>query len=409
MSTFSEYINKKLLICNKYIQNYGNTTVNTYINHKYERIIAIGDIHGDIDLMLTTLLMSKVIIKMNTPSNNSIELNNKGNIEYYIWTGGQTAVVQVGDQVDRCRLNNIDCKKQNASYLDEASDIEILLFYTNLHEKAKIYGGAVYSLLGNHELMNSFGDIRYVSYKNLEQVQIEGDLEKGRIEIFKRGGILSKFLACTRSSILIVNDYLFVHGGVLGTFVNINENRYAIFEIINDVIKHWLIYKGNELSSILKNRYENNNLYKKIFNKDNNIDDDKIFNNRTISKFITSTDSPFYTRKLGNIEPNLNISDSSCKDVEILVKHFNLKGIIVGHTPQLNNNVGINGTCNNNLYRVDIASSKAFYFSLNRKIVSPQVLEINNNYRNKEVKVIGDFNMTGGNYDEIKILTLVKF
>ena len=372
---FSKYIQKKLSLCKKYSKLYNNNPVITCIDNIKSRIIAIGDIHGDIDLMLNTLLISKVINKTDKCFN-TIKLNNKGVKEYYEWIGGTTIVVQVGDQIDRCRPTDTNnCKDIYTTFQDEASDIEILLFFTNLNELAKKYGGAVYSLLGNHELMNSFGDIRYVSYKNLKQVAIkEQSLENGRIQIFKRGDILSNFLACTRTSILIINNYLFVHGGILGSIIsNIDtNNKCEIFEIINEVIKKWLMYDDLNLNSYLNCKYYNNNIYKKIFNQTD------------INQFIFSIDSPFYTRKLGNIKPDLNKNDLLCKEVNFLIDTLQLKGIIVGHTPQLVK--GINGTCDNQLYRVDIASSKAFYYILNNKIfhqdlvignkIKIQVLEI---------------------------------
>lgn len=371
---FSEYINKQLAKCQEYIDLYNDESVITYVAKPDSRIVAIGDIHGEIDLMLKTLMIGKIIKKTNK-SDNSIKLNNKGIEEYYEWIGKKTIVVQVGDQIDRCRPTLFsDCKSKDTTYQDEASDIEILLFFTNLHNLAKRYGGAVYSLLGNHELMNSFGDIRYVSYENLKEVQIsENNFEEGRIQIFKRGDILSKFLACTRSSILIVNGYLFVHGGVLGSFIsklNNGDNKYAIFKIINDVIKKWLTNNDTDLNVILNNKYSTNKIYRNFFKSNN------------INSFIVSIDSPFYTRRLGNIKPKIEITDPKCNEVKHLIQHFELNGIIVGHTPQIP--YGINGTCSDKLYRIDIASSKAFYYILTENLLEPRVLEITN----KETKVI---------------------
>ena len=415
MKTFSKYIINKLLECRKHINKNINNNLISDIKHEDSEIIAIGDIHGDIELMIKTLLLGKVIIEINYKSENSIKLNNKGTIKYYEWIGGNKIVVQVGDQIDRCRPTDYkfsNCKNDNVNvtYDDEASDIEILLFFTNLHELAIKHKGAVYSLLGNHELMNIVGDIRYVSYENLKQLQfvekdedkdeddkkneiyLIGDISditnenfnlfnkvdenkeinkeikdvidinnrinnennttnyiKSRKNIFRREGILAKFLACTRYSILIVNDYLFVHGGVLGSFIK-NYNNKKDFQILNNNIKHFIMFKKNQKSQI----------------------------EIQIQKFIFQTDSPFYTRKLGNIKINEKFDDPSCYDVKELINHYKLKGIIVGHTPQLE---GINGTCikngKNTLFRVDVASSKAFKNIIQKQLLPAQVLKIN--------------------------------
>ena len=48
----------------------------------------------------------------------------------------------------------MDCKYEKATDGDEANDVKIIKFFTNLNKKAIKSGGAVYSLLGNHEIMN---------------------------------------------------------------------------------------------------------------------------------------------------------------------------------------------------------------------------------------------------------------
>ena len=427
MKTFSEYIISKLLECHNYTKKYINQPIKTIITNEKCDIIAIGDIHGDIQLMLDTLTIGGVIKKTNVQNNNAIPIirsvqkydkkNNPLNykwIEYYEWIGKNTIVVQVGDQIDRCRPQiNKNCDQLNVTYDDEESDIEILLFFTNLHEKAHAVndGSAVYSLLGNHELMNIIGDVRYVSYKNLEQLKLKNkeinkleyedknqekeineevsnvmtnedrnnndnnnnnDINneedekninntnnyiKRRKNIFRRGGILAKFLASTRYSILIVNDYLFVHGGVLGSYIGSYIKKYnniyrEHFQHLNEKIKNYIINKEVKQEQELE-----------MYN------------------FIFGTDSPFYTRKLGNIKINQYINGKYCKDVKNIIKYYSLKAIIVGHTPQ---NISINGTCfndedeKNKLFRIDVASSKAFkswpIFNL-----QAQVLKISNN------------------------------
>ena len=54
-------------------------------NENDKNIYMIGDIHGDWDMTMKVLRVAKLI-------------DNNGS-----WIGGETVVVQVGDQVDRCR------------------------------------------------------------------------------------------------------------------------------------------------------------------------------------------------------------------------------------------------------------------------------------------------------------------
>ena len=67
------------------------------------RIIVIGDIHGDWKMTLDTLKLAKVI-------------NNKNK-----WIGGDTVVVQLGDQIDRCRPDDWEknCIKDYDDVIDD--------------------------------------------------------------------------------------------------------------------------------------------------------------------------------------------------------------------------------------------------------------------------------------------------
>ena len=85
------------------------------------------------------------------------------------WIGGDTVIVQVGDQIDSCRYDGLNTCNDPTNYeFDEPHDINILYFMTALHKKAAAKGGAVYSLMGNHELMNVRGDLSYVSHSNIQ-------------------------------------------------------------------------------------------------------------------------------------------------------------------------------------------------------------------------------------------------
>lgn len=93
-----------------------------------ERIVAVGDVHGDYEQFVTVLRQAGVI-------------DGKGH-----WTGGRTHLVQTGDVLDRGP--------------DSRKVMELLMALTPQAEKA---GGRVHALVGNHEAMNVLGDLRYVS------------------------------------------------------------------------------------------------------------------------------------------------------------------------------------------------------------------------------------------------------
>jgi hypothetical protein len=288
------------------------------------RIIVIGDIHGDFEKTKELLKVGKVI-------------DNSGN-----WIGGDTIVVQLGDQVDSCRYDGINsCSDPKTTKNDKAHDITILKYMTSLHKKAQRYGGAVYSLLGNHELMNVEGDMTYVSYKNLMQY---GTVE-ARVEKFKPGNELAEFLACTRKMVLIIGSNLFVHAG-----------------IVPEMVKKYNIDDMNKLLSLyLLDEIKQPRMFKELF--------------------MSSKYSPLWNRVFGDI----NNSTYSCEQVmKPLEEVYKVGRIYVGHTPQIEK--GINSTCNDRIWLADIGVSKSFdnfdnNFIINKKRSKSreaQVLEILN-------------------------------
>gem|GEM_PF-178661 len=92
-----------------------------------ERIVAIGDLHGDYENYLEVLRIAGLIDKRGK------------------WSAGKTHLVQTGDIPDR----GPDSKK-------------IIEHISKLARRAKKKGGRVHSLIGNHEAMNMYGDLRYV-------------------------------------------------------------------------------------------------------------------------------------------------------------------------------------------------------------------------------------------------------
>ena len=336
-----------------------------HILPKVERIVTFGDIHGDFELAVDLLITAKVI-------------DNDHN-----WIGGKTVVVQVGDQVDRCRPKRKgDCKDKN--YLgdnDENSDIKILEFFHNLNKKAKAKGGMVICLLGNHEINNVFGSMSYVSYKGIVGFKDEinpktgntiaqdkgfvgTDYEIGlqvRKYLFERGRKYAQFLGCARQSIVIIGSYLFVHASVVEELAE-NFPNYNGIKKINVLIREWLLNLRRS-----KDVIPGTNL-----------------NMRDL--LLNSEVSPLLPRNLGYLDANLNMTDEKCMtELYNVYKSYNIYGMIIGHTPQLNEEDGITLTCTGELKgkkifvaRVDSGSSHAFDIFAS-KPRGPRILEILNN------------------------------
>ena len=92
-----------------------------------DRIIAIGDVHGDYE-QFVKLLRSAGLIDDNED-----------------WAGGRTHLVQTGDVPDR-----------------GAATRKVMDLLMKLEKQAKQARGYVHALIGNHEAMNMYGDLRYV-------------------------------------------------------------------------------------------------------------------------------------------------------------------------------------------------------------------------------------------------------
>lgn len=93
-----------------------------------DRVIALGDVHGDFVNVCAILRWIHLIDEQNH------------------WTGGNTTLVQTGDLIDR-----------------GAKGLEVMDLFMTLQTEATKAGGNVVLLLGNHEVMNIVGDVRYVA------------------------------------------------------------------------------------------------------------------------------------------------------------------------------------------------------------------------------------------------------
>lgn len=149
-----------------------------------DRLIVIGDIHGDYDAFIQVLQKAKI-------------LNN--NLEY---VGGKSHVVQVGDILDR--------KPREMDGSDEDSEARIMALILELQIKSYLNGGGYHPVIGNHELMNVLGQFDYVSPLGMKHY----GGSHGRREYFKPGGTMATYFACGWNPVVKIGGWMFVHGGM---------------------------------------------------------------------------------------------------------------------------------------------------------------------------------------------------
>ena len=107
------------------------TTASAAASSPQSAITAVGDVHGDFDDFVLILQHSGLL---------DAQLH---------WVGNNTTLVQTGDLLDR-----------------GPKPRQVMDFLMSLQKEAPKKGGRVLVLLGNHEVMNIMGDLRYVTAEN---------------------------------------------------------------------------------------------------------------------------------------------------------------------------------------------------------------------------------------------------
>ena len=198
------------------------------------RVVAFADVHGAYD-QLVALLHSQGIVD--------------GALR---WSGADTQLVSLGDLVDRGPASR-----------------RVLDLLMRLEGEARAAGGAVHVLLGNHEVMNIVGDLRYVSaeeyaaFAGPEDDALREAAWKGRIERepaadraafdarypgglvrappgLLAGGRYGAWLL-SRPFVLVVNDTAFTHGGLPPRVaeLGLDETNRALHRELADYLRAW--------------------------------------------------------------------------------------------------------------------------------------------------------------------------
>jgi len=163
---------------------------------KGQRVVAIADIHGDLDAFVGILQRAQLIDRVRR------------------WSGANAILVQTGDFLDRGPKAR-----------------EVMDFLMTLQKDAPRQGGRVIVLMGNHEAMNVFGDLRYVTaddYRSFAESWTERkrpDSSKASTEPTRPAGYVERCAAFgpngkygkwirSLPAIARVQDSIFLHGGI---------------------------------------------------------------------------------------------------------------------------------------------------------------------------------------------------
>ncbi len=145
-----------------------------------EAIYAISDIEGNLPALVNLLKAGGV---MNSQ---------------YQWSFGSGHLVLVGDFFDRG---------------DQVTECLWLIY--KLEQEARRRGGKVHFIIGNHELMNLSGDIRFARTKYKSNARLMG---KSYHALYGENTVLGRWLR-TKPAMLRIRDILFVHAGLSTTFL----------------------------------------------------------------------------------------------------------------------------------------------------------------------------------------------
>ena len=121
--------------------------------------------------------------------------------ENFNWTFKKDHLVFTGDFVDRGVMVT-----------------EVLWLIYSLEEKAKAAGGYVHFILGNHEIMNMSGDLRYVDARYINHA---GLMNTHYMQFFGPDTEIGRWLA-TKNITERIGNILFMHGGI-SPYINIMQ------------------------------------------------------------------------------------------------------------------------------------------------------------------------------------------
>lgn len=159
------------------------------------RVVAVGDLHGDYNQSRAVLRLTRLIDQRDH------------------WIGEDAYLVQLGDILDV-----------------GPDDIKIVRLLMKLQKQARMKGGDVIELLGNHELRNFRGDYTAVDPDSLAA---SGGVE-GRNVLLSNATEVGMYLR-TRNAIYHYGPFLFMHGGFSTATSNMITSLKKVDEFNNEL------------------------------------------------------------------------------------------------------------------------------------------------------------------------------
>ncbi|NOZ47918.1 MAG: hypothetical protein GXO79_14240 [Chlorobi bacterium] len=258
-----------------------------------EKIFVMGDVHGAYLPMIKLLKYNKVI------DNN---LN---------WTFGKGHLVFTGDIFDK------------GNYVTEC-----LWFIYILEQKAERAGGKVHLVLGTHEFLelNNFNGYLTDKYNFLFTKKY-----RYYSDYYSKKYILGKWLR-TKNMVLIINENLFVHGGISPEFFNLNLNVEESNILARKYLDNPFKYKKEKDIKVIIGRsgpfwYRGFNKGEKGYNDISEVFLNKVLNFYNVERIIFGHTEkqkiePTFSGKLINIDVPLGIEGVECEALLINEQGF---------------------------------------------------------------------------------------
>ena len=241
------------------IQKICKITNDKYFYDNIENIIVIGDIHGNINVLINILLKQFIIIEIsdNISQNNGITINDKYyKIHPQIRYMNNLLIILIGDLLDNINIKN------NA-------DIDVFILVKFVYENVNVMfdqynrNSRFIVLIGNHEINNL--QKKFNKSFNINNNLCKNGLE--RLNLLKQHDFFD-FMLCNILTMICVNKKIIV-----------SHNQIINTKLLNDIS----FDKKNDKNIIIK---YNNFIQNKIKTTDSNYilsdDDKKLMNNYNI-------------------------------------------------------------------------------------------------------------------------------